>query len=329
MPSLILPELATLARSVPGYGDWSYEIKFDGYRMLTRIEDGDARLFTRNGHDWTARVPHLRKAALQLPAKTAWLDGEVTVLDADGRPDFNALQNAFDRRRTHDIVLFVFDLLWLNGDDFRSKPLRERRQALRRLLGSVDTPVIRFSDDFAEDPESLLEAACKMRLEGIIGKRADSPYRPGRTTDWIKLKCNLRQEFVVGGVARAKGARTGVRSLLLGVYEENRTLRYVGHVRPNFPPRQNAAFQARAEPLARVRSPFRNPPAPERDEDYVWLKPEIVAEVSFLEWTPGGEIRHAAFEGLREDKAAGDVTEEPAIDAGKVAKRAVKATNRR
>jgi bifunctional non-homologous end joining protein LigD len=329
MPSHILPQLATLARNVPGYGDWSYEIKFDGYRILARIEHDDARLFTRNGHDWTVRVPHLRDAALQLPVARAWLDGEATVLDADGRPDFNALQNAFDRRRTHDIVLFVFDLLWLNGDDLRGRPLRERRQALHSLIEGVDTSVIRFSDDFAEDPESLLEAACKMRLEGIIGKRADSPYRSGRTTDWIKLKCNLRQEFVVGGVARAKGARTGVRSLLLGVYEENRTLRYVGHVRPNFPPRQNAAFQARAEPLARVRSPFLNPPAPERDEDYLWLKPEIVAEVSFLEWTPGGELRHAAFEGLREDKPARAVTKEPAIDAGKVAKRTIKATNRR
>jgi bifunctional non-homologous end joining protein LigD len=157
-----------------------------------------------------------------------------------------------------------------------------------------------------------------MKLEGIVGKRADSPYRSGRSTDWIKLKCNLRQEFVVGGITRAKGATAGVRSLLLGVYEDDGSLRYAGHVRPQLPHRQSRAFQARIEPLKRARAPFRNPPTPDRDEDFQWLKPDVVAEVSFLEWTANKrEIRHAVFEGFREDKPARAVTYEPSIDVNR------------
>jgi bifunctional non-homologous end joining protein LigD len=156
-----------------------------------------------------------------------------------------------------------------------------------------------------------------MKLEGIIGKRGDSPYRSGRSTDWIKLKCQLRQEFVVGGIARAKGSAMGARSLLLGVHEDDGALRYAGHVSPHFTPRQSAAFQARIERIKRVRAPFRHPPTPGRDEDFVWLKPDVVAEVSFLEWTPAGEIRHAVFEGLRADKPARAVTEERALEVGR------------
>ncbi|WP_018438771.1 non-homologous end-joining DNA ligase [Trinickia symbiotica] len=313
MPSIIEPQLATLVSAAPGYGDWSYEIKFDGYRMLTRIEHGQARLFTRNGHDWSARLPHLRDVAAEIAVDNAWFDGEATVLDADGKPDFNALQNAFDRHRTQSIILFVFDLLWLNGRDLRDEPLRARRRVLHDMMDSIQTPLLRYSEDFAQDPESLIAAACKMKLEGIIGKRGDSPYRSGRSTDWIKIKCHLRQEFVIGGIARTKGAKAGVRSLLLGVYEPDGGLRYAGHVRPHLTPRQSASFQARIERIQRVRAPFRNPPAPDRDQELLWLKPEVVAEVSFLEWTPTGEIRHASFEGIREDKPPRAVNRESAV----------------
>jgi bifunctional non-homologous end joining protein LigD len=142
--------------------------------MLARIEHGAVRLFTRNGHDWTSRMPRLCAALEALPVDSAWIDGEAVVLDATGKPDFNALQNAFDRRSTSNILLFVFDLLWLNGTDIRERPLRERRALLRELMNEVEGPLLRFSDDFAEDPGSLVASACKMQLEGIVGKRADA-----------------------------------------------------------------------------------------------------------------------------------------------------------
>jgi bifunctional non-homologous end joining protein LigD len=215
MPSLIEPQFATLVNRAPSAGEWSYEIKYDGYRMLIRIDGGSVKLFTRNGHDWTDRMPKLRAAVESLSVENAWLDGEAVVLNASGTPDFNALQNAFDRRSTAKIVIFLFDILWLNGEDVRSEPLRARRQLLHELLDEVHDPLIRYSADFAEDPQSLVASACKMNLEGIIGKRGDAPYRSGRSANWVKLKCNLRQEFVIAGISRTKGAKSGVRSLLL------------------------------------------------------------------------------------------------------------------
>ncbi|MFM0441808.1 hypothetical protein PQQ84_35985 [Paraburkholderia strydomiana] len=186
-PALILPQLATLADRPPSSGDWSYEIKFDGYRLMTRIERGAVKLFTRNGHDWTARMPQLAQACKVLQVDNAWLDGGAVVPDSGGRPDFNALQNAFDRRSTAQIVMFAFDLLWLNDTDLREQPLRVRRALLRDLMQESVPQAVRFSEDFPQDPVSLVASACKMKLEGIIAKRADAPYRSGRSADWIKL----------------------------------------------------------------------------------------------------------------------------------------------
>jgi bifunctional non-homologous end joining protein LigD len=314
MPIDIEPQLATAAKQVPAHGDWSWEIKFDGYRMMTRIERGDIRLITRGGHDWTDRLPKLRNTLAALEVEDAWLDGEAIVFNAAGRPDFNSLQSAFDKRSTADILLFVFDLLWLNGVDMRVLPLRERRAKLQALLHEVDSPLVRFSADFNEDPQSLLASASKMQLEGIMGKRGDAPYRSGRTTDWIKLKANKQQEFVIGGFTRAKGATAGVDSLLLGVYELNGSLRYAGSVQPFLKARATAAFAKKALPLGQPTSPFANPPRREREREYHWLRPEMVCEVEYLEWTKSGEIRHPIFRALREDKAAREVTIEPVVD---------------
>ncbi|MFC0402981.1 DNA ligase D [Paraburkholderia rhizosphaerae] len=309
MPSAIEPELATLVGQPPAHGEWLYEIKFDGYRVMVRKSGDVVQLLTRNGHDWTDRLPRLRDSLQALPGD-AWMDGEAVVLGLNGQPDFNALQNAFDRRSTANIILFVFDLLWIGDSDLREQPLRERRRLLSRLLESVDSPLVRFSQDFDQEPRSLLASACKMKLEGIIGKRADSPYRSGRSNDWIKLKCNLRQEFVVGGYSRAKGARSGLHALLLGVFEDDGTLRYAGSVRPTLSTTRTNAFAARAADISQHKAPFRNPPQPESDREFIWLAPEIVAEVAFLEWTKGGEIRHPVFHAIREDKPARAVTRE-------------------
>lgn len=313
-PSLIEPQLATLVNRPPTDGEWSYEIKFDGYRMLARIDDGNAQLFTRNGHDWSDRMPKLCAALKTLPVDNAWLDGEAVVLDAAGMPNFNALQNAFDRRSTTEIVLFFFDLLYLNGTDLRKHPLKARRALLAELLGEVHTDALRYSEDFAQDPDSLVASACKMKLEGIIGKRADAPYRSGRSTDWIKLKCLLRQEFVVAGFTRLRGAKTGIRALMLGVYEPDGSFRFAGTAQQNLRPAQIAALEKKAKALVRKTSACYNPPAPEKDRDHVWLEPRLVAELSFLEWTPKGEVRHPVFHGMREDKPAAAVTEEPVVD---------------
>jgi bifunctional non-homologous end joining protein LigD len=188
IPARIEPSLATLAAHPPTHGEWAYEIKFDGYRMLVRIENGDVRLISRNGLDWTAKMPHLRDALATLSVDNAWLDGEAVVLDESGRPDFNALQNAFDRRSRTTITLFLFDLLWLDGIDRRQEPLFTRRRLLRELLEVVHSPLIRFSESFEEDPARLLAAAREMKLEGIVGKRCDSAYRSGRNRDWIKAE---------------------------------------------------------------------------------------------------------------------------------------------
>jgi bifunctional non-homologous end joining protein LigD len=309
MPTMIEPQLATLARQPPSHGDWSYEIKFDGYRMMSRIQNCDVRLITRNGYNWTDRMPKLRDALDALSVHDAWLDGEAVVLNAAGVPDFNALQNAFDRLGKAQIVLFVFDLMWMNGTDLRAWPLRDRRAVLADLMATVDSPLVRYSDDFTDDPASILKSARKMKLEGIIGKRADASYRSGRSPNWIKLKCNRQQEFVVGGIARGQ---SGVDSLLLGVFDPDGSLRYVGSVPPYFTRRQATAFFARAQ--VQESAPFRKNPKAEREREYVWLKPEIVVEVSFREWTPRGELRHTKFLALRDDKPAREVTMEPAID---------------
>ena len=282
LPALIEPELATLATRPPTHGEWSYEIKFDGYRMMARIENGDARLISRNGLDWSKKMPHIRAALASFPVDNAWLDGEAVALDAHGRPDFNALQNAFDRRSVAEITLFLFDLLWLDGIDRRHEPLSTRRQLLRELLDVVDSPLIRFSDTFDGDPDQLLLAAREMKLEGIIGKRTDSPYRSGRSMDWIKMKCEKREGFLIGGVAGG--------SFLLGVREEDGSLRYVSDVEAHLSPRQTVALQGRLKPIAE--SPFAKRPK----RNAVWVQPEIIAQVRFLEWTPTGRIRHGVFE---------------------------------
>lgn len=314
LPDAIAPQLATLARRPPVRGDWLYEIKFDGYRLMCRVEHGKAKLITRGGHDWTEKMRTLASAIDEMPVDNAWLDGEVVVLTESGVPDFNALQNAFDRRSTARLTFFAFDILFFNGRDLREVPLSQRRELLGELISQTTSERIRFSESFTEDPDSLLASACRMRLEGIIGKRADAPYRSGRSTDWIKLKCLRRQEFVVGGYTRVAGAKSGMRSLMLGVHERDGSLRFAGTVKAELRPGPLAELEKKAVALIRHKPPFYNPPPREKDRDFVWLEPQLVVEASFLEWTPAGEVRHPVFQGMRDDKPAAAVTEEAVVD---------------
>ena len=303
------PQLATLVAEPPSDAGWLYEIKFDGYRLLARIDADDVRLFTRNGNDWSSRLKSLVDAVRGLGIGSGWLDGEIVVAGTDGAPDFNLLQNAFDSSRTDAIRYHIFDLPFHDGQDLRAVPLVERRAALRDVLDAAPAQDrIRFSEDFDNSPKDLLQNACRMRLEGVIGKRADSPYVSRRSPTWIKLKCTQRQEFVIGGYTDPKGSRTGIGSLLLGIHDETGALHFAGGVGSGFDERSLAAVKKALSAIASTTRPFVEKP-PGRAH---WVEPTLVAEVSFGEWTPERRIRHAVFHGLRDDKPAASIVRERA-----------------
>ena len=317
LPATLAPQLATLVDAVPAGDDWRYEIKFDGYRLLTRIDGHSVRCYTRNGHDWSDKLPKLMAAVRALKLAPCWLDGEVVVLNADGVPDFQALQNAFDSKRTGELTYFVFDLPFHAGKDLRGRPLSSRRERLQSLLTSKPHPLIRFSDAFAGDPATLFASAREAGLEGLIGKRKDSSYRSGaRSPDWVKLKTLQRQEFVIGGYTDPKGSRTGIGALLLGVHDANGGLRYAGNVGTGFDERTLAALKQRLGPLGATLSPFSDAPdkvGARGDMKPHWVEPSLLAEVSFAQWTTTGRIRHSVFHGLRDDKPAKQIVKEMAM----------------
>jgi bifunctional non-homologous end joining protein LigD len=321
LPLTLAPQLATLVDRAPTEGDWLYEIKFDGYRLLTRIEGGDVRLFTRNGHDWTSKLKSLARAIAALKLPDAWLDGEIVVQGPRGVPDFQLLQNAFDTTRTQDILYFVFDLPYYAAHDLREVPLHARRELLRDLLDTGAAERVRFSEDFAATPQSLLHTACEMRMEGLIGKRANAIYVSRRAPSWIKLKCTQRQEFVIGGFTEPKGSRVGLGSLLLGVHDANGELKYAGNVGTGFNAKVLQNLSEKLEALRTERSPFAAMPKGVKSPGGKpkWVKPKLVAEISFAEWTKDGRVRHSVFHGLRSDKPAEGITrEKPSdIDAAK------------
>jgi len=324
LPEALSPQLATLVAEPPADNGWIYEIKFDGYRVLARIQGDDVRLFTRRGNDWSERMPALVETVRRLGLGSAWLDGEIVVTGSNGAPDFNALQNAFDSSRTGAIQYYLFDLPYCEGYDLRQVPLVERRAVLAALLEKAQpSESIRFSENFDASAAELLQNACRMRLEGMIGKRADSPYVSKRSPTWIKLKCTHRQEFVVGGWTDPKGSRTGIGSLLLGIHDETGKLRFAGGVGSGFDQGSLAALRQALDGLASDTPPFFEKP---RDVRGHWVRPTLVAEVSFGEWTPDGRIRHSVFHGLRDDKPARSITREQPVEVAEVKEAVAKAT---
>lgn len=307
------PQLATLVDEAPPGDDWSFEIKFDGYRALIRIDRGDAkpvRIFTRSGLDWTAKFKRQAEAFAALEVDTAWIDGEAVVLDAHGVPSFQALQNAFDANRPQDIVVFAFDLPYLNGYDLRDVPLVQRRALLRALLEGFDDGTVRFSEDFALDANDLLHSACEMALEGIVGKQRDSRYTSRRSGAWIKLRCRRRQEFVIGGYSEPAGSRSGFGALLLGVYDASGKLHYAGRVGTGFDASTLRSIKRELDALESTRSPFAEPPSERSRTKVHWVRPELVAECNFSEWTSERVVRQASFISLRRDKPARDIVKE-------------------
>jgi len=313
LPDTLQPELAVLVDKAPDDPqDWIFEIKFDGYRMLARVEGGAIRLVTRNGNDWTSKLSGLVDSLRAMDLPDGWYDGEIIMPAPDRPADFQALQNAFESGRTRQIVYCLFDLPYCAGQDLRDVPLLQRREVLQRIVQRKPHPNVRFSDVFEAPPQELLASACRLGLEGVIAKRRDSSYVNRRSSDWIKLKCAHRQEFVIGGWTDPKGSRTGIGSLLLGVHGDDGKLRYAGNVGTGFNERSLRELRTQLDTLPAARSPFEAGTGIPRGAH--WARPELVCEVSFGEWTRDGKVRHSVFHGLRTDKPAEAIGVEATVD---------------
>lgn len=312
LPEAIAPQLATLVKAPPAGDGWLHEPKLDGYRILARVERGRATLLSRNGNDWTSRMPTLAAEIEGLGLDGAVLDGEVCALDASGRSDFQLLQNTLGTAGERDLVDYVFDALFLDGEDLRPLPLAERKERLREALGPRARKPgarVRYTEHVVGRGEEFFAEACRLGLEGMIAKRADRPYRAGRSPDWVKVKCTGRQELVIGGYSAPGGSRTHLGALLVGARDGDRLV-YAGKVGTGFTVKSLAELERQLAPLRRATPPFVDPPRGADARDVTWVEPVLVAEVEFNEMTRGGRLRHPVFRGLRLDKAAGEVVRE-------------------
>jgi bifunctional non-homologous end joining protein LigD len=313
LPDFVAPQLATLVDRVPQGDDWLHEIKFDGYRILCRISNGEVSLITRNRQDWTERLSFLAEAAAELPVEQALLDGEVVALNENGTTNFQLLQNSLSAHTSDNLAYYVFDLLHLNGNDLMPLPLLTRKETLAEILKAKSgSSPIRYSEHWLGQGDRLYDEACRSGLEGVISKRADQPYRSGRGRDWLKIKCVQNQEFVIGGFTDPAGSRAGLGALLVGVHDERGRLVYAGKVGTGFSRQSLTELRNRLDPLVSKASPFVNPPRGAEARGVHWVKPELIGAVSFAEWTSDNMLRHPSFQGLREDKPPVAITRERA-----------------
>jgi DNA ligase D-like protein (predicted ligase) len=316
LPAWITPQLTQLVEAAPKGDQWLHEIKYDGYRMMARLDRGAVKLLTRTGLDWTHKYPAIAKAVAALDARQAYLDGELCGVGPDGITSFNIVQLASDRGNAAALVFFLFDLLHLDGEDLRPRPLIERKKRLRTLLANAG-PCLRYSDHVIGQGPAFYDQACGMHVEGIVSKRIDAPYTPGNRGLWRKVKCLNRAEFVVVGWTAPEGRRPYLGALLLGYYDPDGRLIYAGRAGTGMNDAELQRLWRRLQPLATDKMPLEvSPPRSTRFGSPLvlsrvhWVRPVLVAEVKFLTWTEDNLLRQVVYEGLLEDKPAKEVRQE-------------------
>lgn len=304
MPGFVEFVHPKLVAEPPVADGWLHEIKFDGYRVQVRVQAGQVTIFTRNGHDWTAKFPELAREAAVLP--DCILDGELCALDDRGRADFSLLRSSISPGKTERLVLFAFDLLWRDGEDMRPYALASRKAVLEQILRQALGSRIRSVSHFDSGGKALAVAACRMGLEGVVSKRRDAPYRAGRSEVWLKAKCRPSQEVVIGGWKQAPGG--AFESLLVGVYDHGR-FTYAGSVKTGFGPASKALLE-KLKAMETQERAFAAGDPPRKTSAIHWTKPELVANLEIAEWTASGKLRQSSFKGLREDKRPEEVVRE-------------------
>ena len=305
------PQLATLGSEPPSGDRWLHEIKYDGYRIGCIIDKKGVRLISRNGKDWTHVFPSIAEAAKKLKTRDAIIDGEVAMVMEDGRTSFAALQQAAAGTASHTpLVYFVFDLLRLNGERLDQLPLEERKRRLRALVGAKQTGRVRYAEHILGEGEKLFEHATTIGLEGIISKRRDLPYEPGRSDSWRKSKVIQRGVFVIGGVTDPEGSRVGLGALLVGYCDESRLI-FAGRVGTGFSHAFAVELRERLDKLAQKHCPF-DPPIVKGPERLAhWVKPVLMCEATYTEWTNDGRLRHPVFVKLRKDVPSSSLSRPP------------------
>jgi bifunctional non-homologous end joining protein LigD len=316
LPDFVPPSLATLRDTVPNADGWVHEIKFDGYRIQARLDRGKVKLLTRKGLDWAARFPNVAADVARLAADTALIDGEIVVENERGLSVFSMLQAALSAGESDSFVYYAFDLLHLDGEDLTSRPLVERKGALKALLDETGgTGSIRYSEHFTEDGEHVWQQACRMNLEGIVSKRADAPYRSGRTDSFVKVKCATEQELVVGGYVPSTVTPRMIGALVSGYYRDGKLI-YAGRVGTGYSRAVAKDLWKRLHPLEIAKPPFDEvPPVEARARDVRWVEPNMVIEAHFRGWTGDNLVRQAAFKGVRDDKPAREVVRELPVES--------------
>jgi DNA ligase D-like protein (predicted ligase) len=312
-PAFIKPQLAQLSKDAPDGDAWLHEIKLDGYRIHTRLDGGRVQILTRRGLNWTTKYPTIAEAVAALPVRDAYLDGELCGVLPDGRTAFNLIQNATETR--DGLVYFAFDLLFVDGEDLRPRPLTERKERLAKLLTET-AGHLHYNDHQIGHGRAFYRLACEHRLEGIVSKRADGRYEPDRRT-WLKTKCLNREEFVIVGWSDPEGTRHRIGALLLGYYTPDGELIYAGRAGTGMPVAELERLYQRLHPLATNRMPLSEPPprggrfgSPLVLSRVHWVRPKMVIEVTYAEWTGDGLLRHVVYLGEREDKPAMEVMRE-------------------